>query len=92
MKKKFLPWWNELVKDTASDIKPMKHMTRNRIELARKICKTYGKDNLFLACRKAMLSPFLNGRGKNARFIATFDWIVNEKHFLDVLEGNFYNK
>jgi len=92
MKENFLPWWNQLVKDYDSNIKPMIYMTKNRIELARKICDTYGKDDLFKACRKAFASPFLNGRGKNAKFIATFDWMMDEKNFLNVLEGNFYTK
>ena len=92
MKENFLPWWNQLVKDYDSNIKPMIYMTKNRIELARKICDTYGKDDLFKACRKAFASPFLNGRGKDAKFIATFDWMMDEKNFLNVLEGNFYTK
>ena len=92
MKEKFLPWWNELVKEYDSNIKPMKYMTQRRIEMARQICKTYGKDNLFAACRMAFASPFLNGRSAKSKFIATFDWIIDEKNFLNVLEGNFYTK
>ena len=50
-----------------------------------------GKDILFEACRKAISSlPFLNGRNAKNRFVATFDWIIDEKNFLNVLEGNFY--
>ena len=92
MKKKFLPWWNQLVKDYDSNIKPLRIMTEKRIERLRQICDTYGKDVLFEACRKAFASPFLNGRSAKSKFIATFDWIIDEKNFLNVLEGNFYTK
>ena len=92
IKEKFMPWWNQLIKDYESNIKPLRMMTEKRIERLRQICDTYGKDILFEVCRKALASPFLNGKGKNANFIATFDWIVNDKNFLNVLEGNFYTK
>ena len=92
IKEKFVPWWNQLVKDYDSNIKPLRMMTEKRIERLRQICDTYGKDILFEVCRKALASPFLNGKGKNANFIATFNWIIDEKNFLNVLEGNFYNK
>ena len=92
MKEKFLPWWNQLVKDYDSNIKPLRMMTEKRIERLRQICDTYGKDILFEVCRKALASPFLNGKGKNANFIATFNWIIDEKNFLNVLEGNYYLK
>ena len=92
IKEKFLPWWNQLVKDYDSNIKPLRIMTEKRIERLRQICDTYGKDILFEACRKAISSPFLNGRNAKNRFVATFDWIIDEKNFLNVLEGNFYTK
>ena len=92
MKEKFMPWWNQLVKDYDSNIKPLRMMTEKRIERLRQICDTYGKDILFEVCRKAFASPFLNGRSAKSKFIATFDWIIDEKNFLNVLEGNFYNK
>ena len=92
IKEKFLPWWNQLIKDYDSNIKPLRMMTEKRIERLRQICDTYGKDILFEACRKAISSPFLNGRNAKNRFIATFDWIIDEKNFLNVLENNFYNK
>ena len=92
IKEKFLPWWNQLVKDYDSNIKPLRIMTEKRIERLRQICDTYVKDILFEVCRKALASPFLNGKGKNANFIATFNWIIDEKNFLNVLEGNYYTK
>ena len=92
IKEKFMPWWNQLVKDYDSNIKPLRIMTEKRIERLRQICDTYGKDILFEVCRKALASPFLNGKGKNANFIATFNWIIDEKNFLNVLEGNYYLK
>jgi hypothetical protein len=92
IKEKFMPWWNQLIKDYESNIKPLRIMTEKRIERLRQICDTYGKDILFEACRKAINSPFLNGRNAKNRFIATFDWIIDEKNFLNVLENNFYNK
>ena len=92
MKEKFLPWWNQLVKDYDSNIKPLRMMTEKRIKRLRQICDTYGKDILFEVCRKAFASPFLNGRSAKSKFIATFDWIIDEKNFLNVLEGNFYTK
>ena len=92
IEEKFLPWWNQLIKDYESNIKPLRMMTEKRIERLRQICDTYGKDILFEACRKAISSPFLNGRNAKNRFIATFDWIIDEKNFLNVLEGNFYTK
>ena len=92
IKEKFMPWWNQLIKDYESNIKPLRMMTEKRIERLRQICDTYGKDILFEACRKAVSSSFLNGRNAKNRFIATFDWIIDEKNFLNVLEGNFYTK
>ena len=92
IEEKFMPWWNQLIKDYESNIKPLRMMTEKRIERLRQICDTYGKDILFEACRKAISSPFLNGRNAKNRFIATFDWIIDEKNFLNVLEGNFYTK
>ena len=92
IKEKFLPWWNQLIKDYDSNIKPLRMMTKKRIERLRQICDTYGKDILFEVCRKAFASPFLNGRSAKSKFIATFDWIIDEKNFLNVLEGNFYTK
>ena len=92
IEEKFLPWWNDLIKQYKSSIKPLRMMTKKRIKRLRQICETYGKDNLFEACHKAIRSPFLNGRSANSKFIATFDWIIDEKNFLNVLEGNFYNK
>jgi len=92
IKEKFMPWWNQLIKDYESNIKPLRMMTEKRIERLRQICDTYGKDILFEVCRKAFASPFLNGRSAKSKFIATFDWIIDEKNFLNVLEGNFYNK
>ena len=92
IKEKFMPWWNQLIKDYESNIKPLRMMTEKRIERLRQICDTYGKDILFEACRKAISSSFLNGRNAKNRFVATFDWIIDEKNFLNVLEGNFYTK
>ena len=92
IEEKFMPWWNQLVKDYDSNIKPLRMMTEKRIKRLRQICDTYGKDILFEVCRKAFASPFLNGRNAKNRFIATFDWIIDEKNFLNVLEGNFYTK
>jgi hypothetical protein len=92
IKEKFMPWWNQLIKDYESNIKPLRMMTEKRIERLRQICDTYGKDILFEACRKAISSQFLNGRNAKNRFVATFDWIIDEKNFLNVLEGNFYTK
>ena len=92
IEEKFMPWWNQLIKDYESNIKPLRMMTTKRIERLRQICDTYGKDILFEACRKAVSSSFLNGRNAKNRFVATFDWIIDEKNFLNVLEGNFYTK
>ena len=43
---------------------------------------------------KAAASDFLTGRreGRDAPFIASFDWLIGPKNFVKVLEGNYDNR
>ena len=37
----------------------------------------------------ASQTSFLNGKGKN-KFVASFDWLLKEKNFVNVYEGKFF--
>lgn len=52
--------------------------------------KKYG-DKIFTLFEKAGKSDFLNGKN-DKNWIAGFDWLLNEKNMVKVLEGNYDNK
>ena len=87
--KEWMPWFNRLLDGYESQIPRLRMMTKPRAERLRELLEKYGRDVVAETFRKAAGSQFLNGRGTKNKFIAKFDWIIDEKHFLDILEGNF---
>ncbi|MBR5697393.1 MAG: hypothetical protein IKX44_02050 [Prevotella sp.] len=85
----FMPWFNKLLEDNDSKIPKLKEMTPKRSRRIKEILNSYGQQKLVDCCRHAAQSSFLNGKGKNNKFVATFDWIIDEENFLKVLEGNY---
>ena len=85
----YLPNINKILRDNESKIPPIRIMTPIRAQRIHDICTKYSHDALMQSFRRASLSPFLNGRGKKNQFIATVDWILDEKNFLKVYEGNY---
>ena len=87
--KEWMPWFNRLLDGYESQIPRLRMMTKPRAGRLRELLEKYGRDVVAETFRKAAGSQFLNGRGTKNKFIAKFDWIIDEKHFLDILEGNF---
>ena len=87
--KEWMPWFNRLLDGYESQIPRLRMMTKPRAERLRELLEKYGRDVVAETFRKAAGSQFLNGLGTKNKFIAKFDWIIDEKHFLDILEGNF---
>lgn len=85
---KFVPWFNQLLDDHESRINRISRITDKRMARILEIERDYSRDMLFEAMRRAARSQFLNGRGKN-KYVATFDWLISEEHFLHVLEGEY---
>lgn len=84
-----LPWINQILDDAGSSIPKLRRMTDERMKRLFALMQQYGNADIGEALRKAARSPFLNGRGKRNKFVANIDWILDEEHFLDVLEGKF---
>lgn len=84
-----LPWINQILDDAGSSIPKLRRMTDARMKRLFALMQQYGNADIGEALRKAARSPFLNGRGKRNKFVANIDWILDEEHFLDVLEGKF---
>lgn len=53
--------------------------------------KTYTEDDLIIAFDKAEASDFLR-KGSGTWNGASFDWIMNERNIVKILEGNYDNK
>lgn len=88
-KEKWLPWFNKLLSDYDSKIPKVKVMTTKRVARLQEIINTYGAPALSEVCRRAAGSQFLNGKGTKNKFVATLDWILDEKNFLKIYEGNY---
>ena len=91
--KKTAEGWMSFFKDTLnineSKIPPPKFMTPERARSLYFLLKKYGRDIVADVFRRAAKKPFLNGSGKN-KFVANFDWLLEEKNFLKVYEDKFY--
>ena len=53
------------------------------------LIKKFGRETVANVFRRAAQTPLLNGKGKN-KFVASFDWLLEEKNFVNVYEGNFF--
>ena len=86
----WMPWFNSLLKMNGSAIPPLKMMTPKRAKKLCRLARKYGNEKAQEVFRRAVQTPFLNGKGKKSTFVASFDWLLEEKNFLNVYEGNFY--
>ena len=67
-------YFNKCVHLYRSDIKPVRALTEDRRQKLR--------------VSNAMQSDFLNGRTKRRKAAADFDWIMEEKHFVQCIENS----
>ena len=91
-KKGALGWmslFKDLVETNESRIPPPKIMTLERARGLYQLIKKFGRETVANVFRKAAQTSFLNGKGKN-KFVASFDWLLEEKNFVNVYEGNFF--
>ena len=91
-KKGALGWmslFKDLVETNESRIPPPKIMTLERARGLYQLIKKFGRETVANVFRKAAQTPFLNGKGKN-KFVASFDWLLEEKNFVNVYEGKFF--
>ena len=86
----WMPWFNSLLKTNGSAIPPLKMMTPKRAKKLCRLARKYGNEKAQEVFRRAAQTPFLNGKGKKSTFVASFDWLLEEKNFLNVYEGKFY--
>ena len=85
----WMPWFKELVETNESRIPPPKIMTLERARGLYQLIKKFGRETVANVFRKAAQTSFLNGKGKN-KFVASFDWLLEEKNFVNVYEGKFF--
>ena len=87
--KNVLPWFNSILDNADSKIPRIQDFNDQRTERYVAAHKKYGIKKIEKAFRNAARSPFLNGNGKRNTFVASFDWILDEEHFLKVCEGEY---
>ena len=87
--KGFMPWYNKMLDDYGSQMPRIKVITPDRAKKVKAIVDSYGEKALQQAMCTAAGSAFLNGRGQKNKFLASFDWIIDPTHFLDVYEGKY---
>lgn len=85
----WLPFFNQILDANESKIPRIREFNDKRVIAFVKLYRKYGREQIALAFRNAARSPFLNGDGKRNKFVATFDWIIDEAHFLKVCEGEY---
>ena len=81
--------FNSILDNADSKIPRIKDFNDQRTERYVAVHKKYGIKQIEKAFQNAALSPFLNGNGKRNTFVASFDWILDEEHFLKVCEGEY---
>ena len=87
--KNVLPWFNGILDNADSKIPRIQDFNDQRTERYVAAHKKYGIKKIEKAFRNAARSPFLNGNGKRNTFVASFDWILDDEHFLKVCEGEY---
>ena len=65
-------------------------ISENRKEVIRERLKTYSVDDLRKIFEIAEQSDFLKGENKR-KWVATFDWMLEECNLVKILEGNYNN-
>lgn len=83
-----MKYFNKCVHLYRSDIKPVRALTEDRRQKLRVILNKYQSAHLRTAVSNAMQSDFLNGRTKRRKAAADFDWIMEEKHFVQCIENS----
>ena len=83
-----MQYFNKCVHLYRSDIKPVRALTEDRRQKLRVILNKYQSAHLRTAVSNAMQSDFLNGRTKRRKAAADFDWIMEEKHFVQCIENS----
>lgn len=83
----FVPKINDILKE--SNIPKIRQITPQRRTAIFALRKIYTWNDIIMIFKKAASSDFLNNRSPKKSFQATFDWIVQEKNALAILEGNF---
>ncbi|MFC5046325.1 DUF1376 domain-containing protein [Aquimarina hainanensis] len=83
----------KIFNDLASncEIPTIREITESRRRAFRLLHKDYSLDEIGEVFQKAHDSSFLNGKNDRG-FVCTFDWIMQKKNFLKILENNFKNK
>jgi len=81
-------FFNEMVAQFHSSIKPIRKLTDERKEKIAALCRRYSGREIGVGVCNAMKSDYLNGRTKRRRQPADFDWIFDEQNFIRILEGN----
>jgi len=81
-------FFNEMVAQFHSSIKPIRKLTDERKEKIAALCRRYSGREIGVGVCNAMKSDYLNGRTKRRRQPADFDWIFDEQNFIRLLEGN----
>ena len=88
----FLRHFNALLKEYDSKISPLRRMTdERRGRLNGLLASGYTKSDIERVLRNAVSSAMLNGRVKKG-FVPGFDWLMEERNFVRVLEGEFNYK
>ncbi len=83
-----LQYFNKCVDMYHSDIKKVRALTDERRTKLRIMLKKYQSQHFTAAISNAMQSAFLNGRTKRRKAAADFDWIIEEKHFVQCIENS----
>ncbi len=84
----FMLYFNQVMQQHGSIIPRVIAMTPARRKMVQGMVRKYGKPYINAYLAKAAVNPFLNGYNKYG-FRATFEWLMSEKNFCRVMEGNY---
>jgi len=83
-----LHWFNDMITYTGSSVRPVKVINDKRREALRAIRKQYNGDQIRTALGNALHSPYANGKTKQRKTPADFDWIIRFDNFTRAFEGS----
>lgn len=83
---KYLKLWN-----TLNDVPICEKLTDDRQKLIKAFEKSHKYDDFEKVIEVVKDSDFLRGKN-NFGFTATFDWVLVEKNYQKIIEGNYKNK
>ena len=78
----------DLYTELCPSLNEVRNRTAKRREAVRMLLEHYTVDEITEGFRKAEATPYLCGKGKSG-WKANFDWLVQEDHFTDTLEGRY---